>query len=176
LRLVFLYGPPASGKLTVARELAKLTGYKVFHNHLTVDMADEVFEFGSRPWTEVVGRTRVLVAEVAAKASIPGLIYTFVYGHPMDVPHVKKLTLTVERHGGKVCFVQLVCDHETLMRRVGNRSRTEFRKLKSRAKLRRLLSLWDLSIPVPGVRSLRIDTSKSGAAAAARRIKRHYRL
>jgi len=37
MKLVFIYGPPASGKLTVARELATLTGYRLFHNHLIVD-------------------------------------------------------------------------------------------------------------------------------------------
>ncbi len=37
MKLVFIYGPPASGKLTVARELAALTGYKLFHNHLVVE-------------------------------------------------------------------------------------------------------------------------------------------
>lgn len=176
LRLILIYGPPASGKLTVARELAKLTGYKVFHNHLTVDMADEVFAFGSRPWAEVVGRTRLLVAEIAAKERIPGLIFTFVYGHPMDALHVKKLKRTVEKNGGTIHFVQLNCDHETLTKRVRNRSRGEFRKLRSRAKLKKLLSIWDLSIPIPDVESLKIDTSKTSAMAAARRIKKHYRL
>ena len=176
MRLILLYGPPASGKLTIARELAKLTGYKVFHNHLTVDMADEVFAFGSRPWTEVVGRTRLLVADIAARERIPGLILTFVYGHPMDALHVKKLKRTVEKNGGKMHFVQLACVRGTLMKRVTNRSRGEFRKLRSQAKLRKLLSAWDLSIPIPDVLSLRIDTTKTGARAAARRIERHFRL
>ncbi len=35
--LVYLYGPPAVGKLTVATELQRLTGFRLFHNHLTVD-------------------------------------------------------------------------------------------------------------------------------------------
>lgn len=34
MRLIFIYGLPATGKLTVAQELAKRTGYKLFHNHL----------------------------------------------------------------------------------------------------------------------------------------------
>jgi tRNA uridine 5-carbamoylmethylation protein Kti12 len=32
MKLIFLYGPPAVGKLTVAQELVTLTGYKLFHN------------------------------------------------------------------------------------------------------------------------------------------------
>jgi tRNA uridine 5-carbamoylmethylation protein Kti12 len=36
VKLIFISGMPAVGKLTVAQELAKLTGYRPFHNHLTV--------------------------------------------------------------------------------------------------------------------------------------------
>src|SRR3712207_8263459 len=32
--LLFLHGPPAVGKLTVARRVAELTGWRLFHNHL----------------------------------------------------------------------------------------------------------------------------------------------
>lgn len=49
MQLVFLYGPPGVGKLTVARDLAGLTNFKVFHNHLTISLALSVFPFGSAP-------------------------------------------------------------------------------------------------------------------------------
>jgi replication-associated recombination protein RarA len=32
---LLLYGPPAVGKLTIAKEIARLTGFKVAHAHLT---------------------------------------------------------------------------------------------------------------------------------------------
>jgi hypothetical protein len=32
--LVFIHAPAAAGKLTIARELQKLTGLRVFHNQL----------------------------------------------------------------------------------------------------------------------------------------------
>src|SRR3546814_12818834 len=47
VRLVFIHGAAASGKLTVARELAALTGLPLFHNHLVVDALLAVFPFGS---------------------------------------------------------------------------------------------------------------------------------
>ena len=53
MRLIFVYGMPASGKLTVARELAELTGYKLFHNHLVVDLLLSVFAFGSDGFVEL---------------------------------------------------------------------------------------------------------------------------
>ncbi len=53
MKLIFLHGMPGVGKLTVATELAKLTGFKLFHNHLTVDLVTSLFEFGSQPFIEL---------------------------------------------------------------------------------------------------------------------------
>jgi hypothetical protein len=49
-QLVFIYGAPAAGKLTVAREIARLTGLPLFHNHLVVNAVASVFPFGSAPY------------------------------------------------------------------------------------------------------------------------------
>jgi hypothetical protein len=49
MRLVFIYGLPATGKLTVARELAAMTVFRLFHNHLAVDLLLLVFDFWSEP-------------------------------------------------------------------------------------------------------------------------------
>lgn len=46
MELIFIYGPAVVGKLTIGRELAKLTGFRLFHNHLTVDAIMAVFDFG----------------------------------------------------------------------------------------------------------------------------------
>ena len=53
MKLIFIYGMPATGKLTVARELANMTGLKLFHNHLVVDLLLSTFEFGSEPFVEL---------------------------------------------------------------------------------------------------------------------------
>src|SRR5262245_57362571 len=53
MRLIFIYGAPAAGKLTVARELAALTGFALFHNHLVVDAVASVFPFGSESFSKL---------------------------------------------------------------------------------------------------------------------------
>ena len=63
MRLVFLHGAPAVGKLTVARELAALTGFRLFHNHLTVDLASSLFSFGSEPF--ILLREKIWLAAFA---------------------------------------------------------------------------------------------------------------
>ena len=48
MKLIVIYGPPAAGKLTVAKELSKLTGFKVLHNHITIDLIDHFIGFDKR--------------------------------------------------------------------------------------------------------------------------------
>jgi len=46
MQLVIIYGPEASGKLTIARALAQQTHFRLFHNHISVDVAKTLFDFG----------------------------------------------------------------------------------------------------------------------------------
>jgi len=48
--LIFIYGFVAVGKLTIAKELAKLTKYKLLHNHIIVDFVESLFG-NKRPGT-----------------------------------------------------------------------------------------------------------------------------
>lgn len=59
MKLILIYGSPAVGKLTTANEIAKLTGFKVFHNHLTIDAVKPVFEFGSKSFWKLVHLFRI---------------------------------------------------------------------------------------------------------------------
>lgn len=43
MKLVIIFGPHAVGKMTVGQELAKLTGLKLFHNHMTIDIVSDLF-------------------------------------------------------------------------------------------------------------------------------------
>ena len=43
MKLVFLIGSGAVGKMTVGQELMKLTGLRLFHNHMTIEPIIEIF-------------------------------------------------------------------------------------------------------------------------------------
>lgn len=45
---ILIYGPPAAGKLTVARSLVEGHGVKLLDNHLTLDVALQLFPFGTK--------------------------------------------------------------------------------------------------------------------------------
>ena len=62
MKFIVIFGPPAVGKMSVGRELAKLTGFKLFHNHMTIELALNFFEFGHPSFGRLIGefRRRVL--------------------------------------------------------------------------------------------------------------------
>src|SRR5258706_14496721 len=108
MKLVFLYGAPAVGKLTVARELAALTGFRLFHNHLTVDLVTSLFPFGSEPF--VILREQIwLAAFRAAALHDVSLIFTFNPERTVREGFIQDTLQAVESAGGKVTFLEPTC-------------------------------------------------------------------
>jgi shikimate kinase len=175
MRLVFLYGPPAAGKLTIGRELAALTGYRLFHNHLTVDLARELFDFGSEPFQRLVDDLRLRVFSAAAESDLAGLIFTFVYGGP-DEDFIRQTIGVMEVAGAEVCFVQVVCPPKELLNRVENESRHAYHKLASREQLAALLESRDWLSAIPFVESFPVDTTRLTPAEATRAIVERFQL
>lgn len=175
MKLIFIYGSPAAGKLTVANEIAKRTGFKVFHNHLSIDCIEPIFEFGSPPFFRLIELIRY---EVVAEAAREGqdLVYTFCYAKDLDDAHAAEVARRVEDNGGEVCFVQLICDKEVLKQRVTEESRTKYGKASKPEQMDYYFRTYDLFSPVPGRESLRIDNTHLPAEDAAQQIIEHYRL
>ena len=69
MKLIFISGLPGVGKLTVAKEVSALTGYKLFHNHLVVDLLLSVFEFGTAQFVELRESIWLSVFEHACRAA-----------------------------------------------------------------------------------------------------------
>lgn len=158
MKLVLIYGPPAVGKLTVATELAKITGFKLYHNHISVESVRPVFEFGTPSFWRLVGKFRREVLEEAAREGV-NVIFTFVYAKGDDDEFIEDIVRRVESKGGTVCFVHLYCDRHELLRRVGLRSRKKFSKLITKSDLNNLLKGFNLTTEVPIAESLSIDVT-----------------
>lgn len=175
MRLIFIYGPPAAGKLTVARELSRLTGLSVFHNHLTIELAREVMPEPNPLRGELVANLRLAVFEAAAKSDVSTL-FTYVYAHGSDDPFVQRILDIVEGYGGEVCFVQLIAPPEILKDRIGHESRQPFSKIKRLSTLEDVMAKNDLYSPVPMRPSLTLDSALQSPEQAARRIAEHFGL
>jgi tRNA uridine 5-carbamoylmethylation protein Kti12 len=176
MKLIFIYGPPAAGKLTVSKALADATRFKIFHNHLSIDCVESVFEFGTKPFARLVDLIRMETIEEAAKEKIDGLIFTFCYAAEHDEPFVRRVIERVEKHGGEVCLVQLICEQSVLEERVLSEERKNFNKASNLDILRKILENYDLFSPFPERSSLTIDNTSLSPQEAARRIITHYNL
>src|SRR5690349_1494558 len=175
MRLVFIYGPPASGKLTVAKELVKLTGFRLFHNHVSIEFVQSLFEFGSKPFWRLTDKYRTEMMEEAAKEGVD-TIFTFVYGKTTDDPFVRSVLRKVKAHGGKVCFVRLQCRRDELKRRVTSKFRKSRGKIATKKLLSQVFKKFDLDSEIPFEPSLTIDTEAQSPREAAKTIVRHYSL
>ena len=122
---------PGVGKLTVARELSNLTGFKVFHNHLTVDLVTSLFEFGSESFINLREKIWLETFSEAIQAEFDGLIFTFAPEATVPNYFPDKVKTLLEENGGKVIFVELKCSMEKLEKRIADSSRQKFGKLNS---------------------------------------------
>ena len=169
MRLVFIHGPAASGKLTVARELAALTGLPLFHNHLVVDALLAVFPFGS-PAFVTLREAMWLDVFRAAMAEDRSLIFTFHPEASVAPNFPDRAAAVVEGAGGRIDFVALTCAPELVEARIGNASRLTSGKLSSAALLRELEAQGAFAHP-PLPAAITIDTGVVQPAEAAARIR-----
>jgi chloramphenicol 3-O-phosphotransferase len=171
MKLVFVYGAPAVGKLAVARELARLTGYRLFHNHLTVDLVSSVFTFGSEPFVLLREEIWLAVFRAAAENHL-SLIFTFNPENTVRERFIQDTLDVVGPSGGKVIFVELTCAEEELERRIENSSRSEFGKLRSVEQYRKLKNAGAFNFPkLPA--GLTLDTTNRSPLDTAESIRQY---
>jgi chloramphenicol 3-O-phosphotransferase len=170
MRLIWIYGLPATGKHTIAQHLATLTGYKLFHNHLAVDLLLSVFDFGSEPFVDLREQIWLSVFEQAAATDLPGLIFTFAPERTVRPSFIPTALDILTRSNATVDFVELQCPLPELKQRLDSPSRQRFQKLTSTTLFDQLHAdgVFDAShMPKP---RLTIDTSLQLPDAIAAQI------
>lgn len=168
MQMIFIHGPAASGKLTVARALQRLNGFRLFHNHFAVDAALALFEFGTPSFVRL--REAIWLSAFAEAASTgQSLIFTFHPEASVRAEFISAAVEAIETRGGRVDFVALECGEEEIERRIGNADRSDFRKLTSLADYRRLRASGAFAfprLPEPLI-TIRTDAMTPAGAALA---------
>ncbi len=140
------------------------------------DLVGALFAFGSEQAGRLSTRFRLEMFEEAARAHLPGIVFTIVYARGEDDDFVQQTLDAVEPFGGQVLFVLLKCEEEELLRRVGEESRKAFGKLRDAEQVRALCQQYELASPVPQRESLVLDTTQISPQEAARQIVAHFSL
>src|ERR1700744_6771512 len=98
MKLIFIHGSPAVGKLTVAKAVLRLVPARLMDNHANVDLARTVFDFGAPGFWELVHASRCVALDAAAKHGVPLLVTTYCYVAPDDLAHYEEVETILRRH------------------------------------------------------------------------------
>jgi hypothetical protein len=129
--LLFVFGPPAVGKMTVGRAIADAGGFRLFHNHHVIEPLLDVFEFETPEFQRLMGEFRQRVLEEAAAADVD-LVFTLVWALdlPEDAAGMRRHLAPFVEAGRRVMMVELVADLETRLAR----NRTPYRLAEKKSK------------------------------------------
>ena len=116
MKLVFLIGNGAVGKMTVGQELMKITDLRLFHNHMTIEPVIEVFGYYNGP---VVTKMREAIFEEFAKSDNYGMIFTFMWAFDQqsDWDYADHVTSIFKEQGAEIYYVELVAPQEVRLKR-----------------------------------------------------------
>lgn len=178
--LYLLVGPPAVGKLSIARELAAQADVIVVDNHLVnnavfVPIGLNRSEQVTLADTDAL-RDRVidvvLEATAAAPAQLSHVFTNWLVDVDADVRHVERLRELARSRGVTFVPVWLTADREELRRRVPHPDRAARSKLADPELLDAALE--HTPLPAPSDAFI-LDTTSTPSAESARRILEHAR-
>ncbi|MFS0749404.1 AAA family ATPase [Oceanobacillus sp. 1P07AA] len=186
MKLVIIFGPQAVGKMTVGQELVKITDLKLFHNHMTIDLVSNFFDYATKEGKRLVNFFRQEIFEEVSKSNLYGIIFTFVWAFDLqeDWNNVKRLTELFESRGGTTYYVELEADLDERLNRNKSVNRLEHKpskrniewsenELKRSLEKHRLNSI-DGEISYPNY--VRIDNTCLEADEVAILIKKQFNL
>ena len=169
MEVIFIHGPAASGKHTIASQLSRLTGLPLFHNHLAVDAGLSLFEFGTQGFKNVRAAVWRAAFQEAALSN-RSFIFTFHPEASVEPLLISELVESIQSVGGNVVFVELQCAPEVVLQRLGSPGRIHFRKLTDPHLYRVLEEQGAFAFPPLPKPLLRIDTSELPPQEAAEKI------
>ena len=187
MKLIIITGPHAVGKMTVGQELAEITGLKLLHNHMTIELVSNFFHvFTSREGSRLNALFRQELLEAIAASDLPGLIYTIMvaFDDPSNVEYLYSVIRLFESNNAEIYLVELCADFDVRIERNKTENRLVNKPTKrniqySEAVFRMLESehrfnTRDKEIDLPNY--LRIDNTNMPPSEAALIIKETFLL
>ncbi len=116
MKLVFLIGDAAVGKMTVGQELMKITDLRLFHNHISIEPVIEIFGYFHG---KSINRIREVVFEEFVTSDNYGLIFTYMWAFDQksDWDYVEHVTNIFRKNGADVYYIELVAPQEIRLKR-----------------------------------------------------------
>ena len=183
MKLVWIIGDAAVGKMTVGQELMKITDLRLFHNHMTIEPVMEIFGSYQR---HVTTRLREVIFEEFASSDLYGMIFTYLWAFdaPSDWAYVRHVSELFEARGAEIYCVELIAPQEVRLERNVSENRLAHKASKRdiESSNQRLLNddanhrCVSHEGEIPFEHYLRIENADIPAAQAAQMIKEHFGL
>ena len=186
MKLIIIFGPPASGKMTVGQELQKLTGLKLFYNHMSLELVNQFFDFGTPPFKKLDTMIRFGIFEEIANSDIEGLIFTVVwaFNEKEDEEYINHIIDIFQKRNPQVCLVELQTDLEERLKRNKEPHRLKYKPSKRNVEFSEKLLLsankehrmnsFDNEFPEKNI--FKIKNTHISAQEAAQLIQAHFDL
>jgi shikimate kinase len=181
MKLLFLFGNSAVGKMTVGQELAKITPLRLMHNHHMIEPVLEIFgQFRG----DIIQKLRFTILEEFTKTDNYGLIFTYMmaFDMPSEYEYLKKVIEVLGVAEEDVCYAELVAPQDIRLKRnvTENRLKHKASKRDVDASNARLIRddenhrMESLPGEITWTNYLRIDNSHLSPAETAKIIKERF--
>jgi shikimate kinase len=112
MKLIIIFGPPAVGKMTVGQALTKITNLKLFHNHMSLELVNNFFDFGTPSFRRLDEAIRFDIFNELANSDLEGVIFTMVWAlnHQEDEDYIDKIVRVFEAKNTEVFYIELKAD------------------------------------------------------------------
>ena len=122
MKLVFILGDAAVGKMTVGQELTKITPLRLMHNH---NMIEPVLEIFGQFRGDVIQKLRFTILEEFAKTDNYGLIFTYMmaFDMPSEYEYLNKVIDALGIAEEDVCYAELVAPQNIRLERNATENR-----------------------------------------------------
>lgn len=169
--------------MTVGQELMKITGLRLFHNHMTIEPVLEIFgNFNGK----AISRLRDVIFEEFAASDNYGMIFTYIWAFDQqsDWDSIERVKQIFAPYNTVFYYVELVAPQEIRLQRNITENRLIYKASKRNFDLsnQRLIDT-DISYrcvsndgEITFDNYLRIDNSNLSAEETAQRIKQHFNL
>ena len=174
-QVIFLFGRPGVGKLTVGELLSADTGYRLLHNHAVVDLVTSLFSFGSPPFVALREKLWLDAIDACITEKLPGVIMTFAPESTVTDEFIPTLKKHVTARRGSLRFIELRCTDAELETRLTAESRGRFGKLRDVKLFRKLYEAGAFDHPKMPAAELVVDTTGREPLESARLIASHLR-
>jgi len=186
MKLLFIFGSLAVGKMTVGQELMKITDLRLFHNHMSIDIVNEIFGKSTGNNWDTIYKLRELVFEEFAKSDNYGLIFTYSmpgFDNQSELDYVSRVCDIFKQANAdtEIYYAKLVAPQQIRLQRNITENRLQHKPSKRDVEWSNQdLIDWDITYPnngeVPFENYIEIENSNIPPDIAAKMIKEKFSL